>query len=95
MVIGCFFFEWKDISVAQGHKAQMYKCPTAVEVAREDAMVGVLHHRQPAPLTAPITCHSPTRHVILNFHISLAPNTHTCLKTLLLPQRYWTIIRLP
>lgn len=40
-------------------------------------MVGVLHHRQLAPLTAPITCHSTTRHVILNFHISLAPNMKT------------------
>lgn len=59
-------------------------------------MVGVLHHRQLAPLTAPITCHSPTRHVILNFHISLAPNTHTCLKMLLfLSSCYWTMIRLP
>lgn len=40
-------------------------------------MVGVLHHRQLAPLTAPITCHFTTRHVILNFHISLAPNMKT------------------
>lgn len=55
-------------------------------------MVGVLHRRGLARLTVPITCHSRTRHVILNFHISLAPNIHTCLKTLLLSSCYWRTI---
>lgn len=42
-------------------------------------MVGVLHHLQPAPLTAPITCHMPLAHSARHPelpHLVSAKHTH-------------------